>query len=146
MIVIGQGKKITPLCLGILWPFPVTIHLTKLALLASLLVRLKGIVCFSKWGQVHIWSRSVPYHNHRSAQPQFGEAESCSSSDAQLCTAVKFNHLKQGPLLLQTEAALIGDYKKHKLSLKHTFTQSVWLVEAVGLVCWLLAGRLTLVW
>ena len=38
--------------------------------------------------KVHIYSRSVPYCNHRSAQPQFGEVESRSSPDAQLCTAV----------------------------------------------------------
>ena len=38
--------------------------------------------------KVHIYSRCVPYHNHRSAQPQFGEAERRSSPDAQLCTAV----------------------------------------------------------
>ena len=52
--------------------------------------------------KVHIYSRSVPYRNHRSAQPQFGEVESRSSPDAQLCTAVngvqqksEINHLKQ---------------------------------------------------
>ena len=51
--------------------------------------------------KVHIYSRSVPYRNHRSVQPQFG-AESRSSPDAQPCTAVnrvqqkrKINHLKQ---------------------------------------------------
>ena len=38
--------------------------------------------------KVHIYSQSVLYRNHRSAQPQFGEAESRSSPDAQLCTAV----------------------------------------------------------
>ena len=36
--------------------------------------------------KVHIYSRSVPYLNHRSAQPQFGEVESRSNPDAQLCT------------------------------------------------------------
>ena len=52
--------------------------------------------------EVHIYSQSVSYRNHRSAQPQFGEVESRSSSDAQLCTAVngvqrksQINHLKQ---------------------------------------------------
>ena len=42
----------------------------------------------------------MSYCNHRSAQPQFGEVESRSSPDAQLCTAVngksEINHLKQG--------------------------------------------------
>ena len=38
--------------------------------------------------KVHTCIRSVPYHNHRSAQRQFGEVESRSSPDAQLCTAV----------------------------------------------------------
>ena len=53
--------------------------------------------------KVHSYSRSVPYCNHQLAQPQFGESESCSSPDAQLCTAVnkvqrksEINHLKQG--------------------------------------------------
>ena len=32
--------------------------------------------------KVHIYGRSVPYRNHRSAQPQFGEVESRSSPDA----------------------------------------------------------------
>ena len=35
--------------------------------------------------KVRIYSQSVPY---RSVQPQFGEVESCSSPDAQLCTAI----------------------------------------------------------
>ena len=52
---------------------------------------------------VHIYIWSVPYRNYRSTQPQFGEVESHSSPDTQLCTAVngvqrksEFNHLKQG--------------------------------------------------
>ena len=39
--------------------------------------------------KVHIYSRSVPCRNHRSAQPQFGEAESHSSPDAQLYISVR---------------------------------------------------------
>ena len=56
----------------------------------NLCERLNG-VCFFEVGsyKVHIYYyRSVPYRNHRSAQPQFGEVESCSSPDTQLCTAV----------------------------------------------------------
>ena len=51
---------------------------------------LKGQYVFFEVGsyKVHIYSQSVPYRNHRSAQPQFEEVESCSSPDAQLCTAV----------------------------------------------------------
>ena len=36
----------------------------------------------------HIYSRSLPYRNCQSAQPQVGEIESRSSPDVQLCTAV----------------------------------------------------------
>ena len=70
-----------------------------------IIVSLKGWFRFFEVGsyKVHIYSRSVPYHNHRSAQPEFGEAESRSSPDTQLCTAVngvhresEINHLKQG--------------------------------------------------
>ena len=50
--------------------------------------------------KVHIYSKSVPYCNHQSAQLQFGEVESRPSSDAQLCTAAngvkrksEINHL-----------------------------------------------------
>ena len=69
-------------------------------------MHLKGIVWVFWRGsyKVHIYSRYFPYRNHWSAQPQFGEIESCSSPDAQLCSAVnrvqmqsKFKHLKQGP-------------------------------------------------
>ena len=54
--------------------------------------RFKGIVRVFEVGsyKVHIYSRSVSYRNHRSAQPQFGEVESCSSPDAQLCTALQW--------------------------------------------------------
>ena len=50
----------------------------------------KGIVQVFEVGsyKVHIYSQSVPYHNHWSAHPQFREAERCSSPDAQLCSAV----------------------------------------------------------
>ena len=40
--------------------------------------------------KVHIYSWSVPYHNHWSAQPQFGEVESCSSPDTLLNTVWEY--------------------------------------------------------
>ena len=54
--------------------------------------------------KVHIYSLSVPDHNHRSAQPQFEEIESGSAQMLSFvlqcmesrCKAY-FNHLKQGP-------------------------------------------------
>ena len=56
----------------------------------STLSHLKGYFVFFEVGsyKVHIYSRCLPYRNHWSAQPQFGEVESRSSPDAQLCTAV----------------------------------------------------------
>ena len=51
---------------------------------------LKGYFVFFEVGSYkkHIYSRSVPYRNHRSALLQFEEVESRSSPEAQLCTAV----------------------------------------------------------
>ena len=93
-----------PICVeyGFKW-WPFSLHAAPFTHLSILL---KGIVRVCEVGsyKVHIYSRSVPYRNCRSAQPQFGEAESRSSPDAQLCTAVngvqmqsEFNHPKQGP-------------------------------------------------
>ena len=90
--------------------------------------------------KVHIYSRSVPYCNHWSAQPQFGEAESRSSPDAQLCTAVnrvqrkrEINHLKQdSPQKIYNSSSVRCKGKIHialhrhqtSLSFGTTFSQS----------------------
>ena len=57
---------------------------------------LKGQFVFFEVGsyKAHIYSRSVPYHDCRSVQPQFGEVESRSSPDAQLCTAVNSSSVR----------------------------------------------------
>ena len=81
--------------------------------------------------RVHIYSLSVPYRNHWSVQPQFGEAESRSSPDAQLCTAVngvqvqsKIIHLKHGPPKKIYISSSVRYIEKFHTALHHRQTAS----------------------